>query len=275
MADGIERDSLELLLGLKVAPTVQQIDGRTYAIHPAYNNNASKLEAISDPQIKTLEVSSLEAVKDLIAAEFESGSASGRVEYGARGDGGKPAGVLLHVVSHDQVNLVSLNSDKWGRRDVIVSAKLPQVTGFQFGKYYDHDEFTVAVLSQFVEPKSDALPQLTTDRDYLVRIAANITNEAMRNSEDDGITQIVTVKKGIALKGGEALRNRLKLAPYRTFREVEQPISEFIFRLKQDREEQVPTLALFEADGGAWKLDAVKNIAAYFKFGIGAVEVIA
>ena len=51
-----------------------------------------------------------------------------------------------------------------------------------------------------------------------------------------------------------------KLAPFRTFIEVEQPESEFLFRLS-DR----TTFTLDEADGGAWKIKAKANIRAFFE----------
>ena len=46
--------------------------------------------------------------------------------------------------------------------------------------------------------------------------------------------------------------------PYRTFLEVEQPASDFLLRLDKGGRP-----ALYEADGGAWKLEAKRNIAAY------------
>ena len=55
-------------------------------------------------------------------------------------------------------------------------------------------------------------------------------------------------------------RSRIPLRPYRTFTEVEQPESEFILRL--DDEGRV---GIIEADGGAWKMTAKANIAAYFE----------
>lgn len=54
--------------------------------------------------------------------------------------------------------------------------------------------------------------------------------------------------------------NPVTLRPYRTFSEVEQPSSEFIFRINQ-----LANMALFEADGGKWRLDAINNIANYLK----------
>ena len=44
-------------------------------------------------------------------------------------------------------------------------------------------------------------------------------------------------------------------------RDVEQPTSDFFLRVKQ--EVKSPTLALFEADGGKWKIDAIANTRAF------------
>lgn len=54
--------------------------------------------------------------------------------------------------------------------------------------------------------------------------------------------------------------NPVELAPYRTFLEVEQPESQFIFRMKDG-----PRCAIFEADGGAWRNQAITNIREYLK----------
>ncbi len=52
----------------------------------------------------------------------------------------------------------------------------------------------------------------------------------------------------------------MTLRPYRTFAEVEQPASQFVFRINQNAQ-----MALFEADGGKWRLEAINNIANYLK----------
>ncbi len=45
-----------------------------------------------------------------------------------------------------------------------------------------------------------------------------------------------------------------------TFLEVEQPVSQFVFRMKDG-----PRAAIFEADGGAWRNQAIVNIREYLK----------
>lgn len=63
------------------------------------------------------------------------------------------------------------------------------------------------------------------------------------------------------------LRNRRnrqagKLIPYRTFLEVEQPASEFVFRIGEGRG-GAPVFKLVAADGGLWKSQAVENVKRY------------
>lgn len=65
------------------------------------------------------------------------------------------------------------------------------------------------------------------------------------------------------MKAQKKVEPKVKLKPYRTFREIEQPASVFLFRLK-NRDGAPPECALFEADGGAWKLEATDKIGKYF-----------
>lgn len=56
--------------------------------------------------------------------------------------------------------------------------------------------------------------------------------------------------------------NPVTLRPYRTFLEVEQPESKFIFRIREGSDGQ-PMFKLVEADGGLWKYEAVDAIKKY------------
>ena len=58
--------------------------------------------------------------------------------------------------------------------------------------------------------------------------------------------------------------NPVKLIPYRTFQEVEQPSSLYVFRTKDDGGE--PMFKLVEADNGLWKNAAMKKVKEYFEF---------
>ena len=70
------------------------------------------------------------------------------------------------------------------------------------------------------------------------------------------------------------LPNPVLLRPYRTFTEVEQPASQFIFRAKANGDEGI-TYKLTEADGGAWKSEAMKNVQEYLRQNVKGLQVIA
>jgi hypothetical protein len=71
---------------------------------------------------------------------------------------------------------------------------------------------------------------------------------------------MVTAKSGISTVENVIVPNPVMLCPFRTFAEVEQPESEFVFRMQTGFK-----AALFEADGGKWKLYAMQNVKAYLE----------
>lgn len=94
---------------------------------------------------------------------------------------------------------------------------------------------------------------------YLLDLLSRMTDENSVSTQDNGVTQTVEARQGIALKERVEVRPRVVLQPFRTFLEVDQPESEFLLRVDAEK-----GVGLFEADGGVWKLEAKKNIAAYF-----------
>ncbi len=127
------------------------------------------------------------------------------------------------------------------------------VSSFSPGREYDHETFMIALRSQF---------RPSEDRDYLLEMLASVSSQATVKSEDNGLGQQVSVNKGICNVQMQPIKSIVRLRPYRTFQEVEQPESEFLVRLSVDSEGGV-RVALHEADGGMWRLDARRNIALY------------
>ena len=101
-----------------------------------------------------------------------------------------------------------------------------------------------------------------TDKALLLKFAGTVESGSVAEYGDDGVSQKATVKTGIASKGDAIIPSPARLKPFRTFVEVDQPISSFIFRMKDDRCGGVQC-ALFEADGGAWKISAMEAIKEY------------
>lgn len=130
-----------------------------------------------------------------------------------------------------------------------------------YGQYYDHEKFCIALQSKFKNDENRAL---------LLKFAGTVEAGTVAGYGDDGVSQKATVKTGIASKGDAIVPSPIKLRPYRTFHEVEQPASEFIFRMKQDKEGGV-SCALFEADGGAWRNAAMENVKKYLEFELASL----
>lgn len=95
-------------------------------------------------------------------------------------------------------------------------------------------------------------------------VAGNVENKTVANYGDDGTSQKATITKGIAGKEDVIVPNPVTLRPYRTFLEVEQPESKFIFRIREGANGE-PSFKLVEADGGLWKYKAVTSIKDYLK----------
>lgn len=98
----------------------------------------------------------------------------------------------------------------------------------------------------------------------LIELLSRMTNENSVSTNDNGVTQTVEARQGVALNALVEIKPRVMLRPFRTFLEVEQPESEFLLRVDPDE-----GIGFFEADGGIWKLEAKKNIADYFLKNMG------
>jgi len=98
------------------------------------------------------------------------------------------------------------------------------------------------------------------DRNKLLKVSGNIKEENVKSVGDDGVSQSAAIKVGVASVAEVVIPNPVILAPFRTFPEVEQPLSKFIFRMQTG-----PQCALYEADGGAWRNVAMESIKEYLK----------
>ena len=109
-----------------------------------------------------------------------------------------------------------------------------------------------------IELRSLYIPNNGTE--YLLKLLSSISNESKVTSSDNGVTQQVEARSGIALSSMVKVEPRVTLQPFRTFVEVGQPASEFLLRINERGE-----IGFFPADGGVWKLEATRNVAAYFE----------
>ncbi len=152
--------------------------------------------------------------------------------------------LLIHVKSPTEVQVLSaLDVDRRRENLITAAASLEQ---FPYGRFQDSEKFIINVQS---------LIQRDLDAEAILQCAASIRIEGGADLKDDGISQTVTAKIGAGTVGAAEVPNPAELRPYRTFLEVEQPSSTFVFRINKDGD-----CALFEADGGIWKHTAMANI---------------
>lgn len=159
---------------------------------------------------------------------------------------------IIQVVSPTEVRLIStLDEDRKRETLVEVTAEIPE---FRFGRFIENEEFIINVQSKFLDSDSEK-----NDKPIILQFAGNVKAGTVAEYGDSGVGQKATIKKGVASMQEVEVPSPCYLMPYRTFTEVGQPMSSFIFRVKDDKNFGVE-FALFEADGGAWKNEAKTNI---------------
>lgn len=155
--------------------------------------------------------------------------------------------ILVQAKSYKTVEVMTTYLPDFSRNALYrAEADVPGLrTGFR-----DRETAMIELRSLFIPNEGTA---------YLLDLLSRITDEKSVSSKDNGVTQVVEARQGVALNAMVEIRPRVLLRPFRSFLEVEQPESEFLLRVDADK-----GIGFFEADGGVWKLEAKRNIADYF-----------
>ncbi len=227
------KEALEYLVELGTA-RIETIGTQKFSTQP--------MHLIKSPTAKPILLNSLSGLLNYLTSDFDV-------------DANQP--LLAHIASPSEVNVYS-NCTPDLDRSVFVQAKA-LIPSFNFGQYYNIEEFNIALQSRFVASET---------RSIILKIVGNIRDENVTTFGDDGVSQQVTAKVGIATVGNVRVPNPVFLKPYRTFVEIEQPESAFVLRLRSSSKD-APECALFEADGGAWKNEAIDTIRHYLVQALG------
>lgn len=211
---------------LSLAPNkLDQIGGQTYS-----EKNLNRIVELSPLAI---EATTLTSLVDYIKSGYDRKSSEG---------------LIIHVVSPKRVVLYSELRDDKTREDYFVSKALTP-ENVKLDQFLDNERFNIMMQSAFVRNE---------DATILLQIVGNIINNASNETQDDGVSQVTVIKTGVTTVSKALVPNPVVLAPFRTFPEIVQPESKFIFRLKEGG-----NAALFEADGGAWRNVAMESIKTY------------
>lgn len=182
----------------------------------------------------------------------------GLIEYvKSNVDGTTEAKAIVHVASPTMVSVVGPTIGFQKQRPTYAIATFAD-DNHPFGNQLTLEHFMVWLRSRFVP---------TQDSEATIKALSGVKDGEVRNVVDTGLSQEISIKVGVDMTDRGQVKNPVLLQPYRTFREVEQPRSEFLIRLTSG--EKLPLVTLHEADGGTWKVEAILKIAAFLREGLG------
>lgn len=204
------------------------VDGKTYIF--ADGNIHLVREPLDEPD--ELEVYSLDALVELV-----------------RSDTADLGTLYVSVEAFNRVRVYSdiEESNRWTRKH-LYTAKAADVPGWEPKIEMPFDEATVALMTRF---------QDSADKEYTLRLLSQITTGAKVTYTDNGVASTIVSQRGAALAENVTIKPIVRLRPYRTFQEVEQPEGLFLIRVRERG------VVLIEADGGMWKLTARNTIKAW------------
>lgn len=208
---------------------VINICGKTYA-------NKALTRYDNPDKARSIETSSLSSMADYIRScsrEFPEGR-----------------NMIIHIVDPKHVRLISALDAERERECLFETAAV--TSDFRFGHWYDQERFMIEIQANF---------ERSADLGLIMNVAGNVERKNKQSYSDDGVSQVATMTVGVAAKADVIVPNPVELIPYRTFQEVVQPASKFVFRIG-DKEE--PSFMIVEAENGTWKNEAVSNIKEYF-----------
>jgi hypothetical protein len=242
------KDVLEYLVGLlhpePEQTVVKEIEGFFYKVEPSEDGlkvgaqivKPHPVAPVAKPTLKVQTLTGLVAAFNSKIDEF-------------------PEKVGLHVIDPLTVALVSLDADEYGRRHEWVRAVCGEATPFQFGVYQDAERFLIDIQSSFL-PTDNVIA--------LQKVASSLSAESSITVQDDGFSQVVTVKKGGVTYSEVPVPPRIELYVYRTFREIDPVRGSFMFRMRGNKDAP-PTVTLMDIDAGKWKLNAMGLVGSYLQ----------
>lgn len=220
------RKALEYIVGLSEAK-IEKINGLNYTYKP--------IELIRPPRVERIGISTLSSLVKYIQANKD--------ELDLK--------KVLIVIHNECEVMLQSNLNEANDRSVYITVNAGCTGYSKTNKFIDSEEFNIWLQSSFIE---------NNDRNAILKVVGNLKDEAVKQLNDDGISQKVTIKTGVASVGEAIVPNPVTLIPYSTFPEIEQPERLFTFRMRAGG-----YCALFESDASIWKNKAMNSIAEYLK----------
>lgn len=211
------------------SPLVYTEDDHSYVL---YADHTEELRpAIDSPE--TVRLNSLDALVQLVKKEQQDRQ------------------IFVSVTGHDEVDVYDSPSEdtRW-KRNVLYNARAIDIPGWEPEVQMGFDQAAVALMTRF---------QDGGDREYTLTLLSQITTGAKVTYTDNGVASTIVTQRGAALAQNTTIKPLVKLRPYRTFQEIEQPEGIFLIRISERG------ITFREADGGMWKLTARNTAKAWLQ----------
>ena len=198
------------------------------------------LEIIYPPKVCPLSVNSLTGLIDYLESEIDP------LVYNK---------FFIHVKDYKTVQVQS-SLQEFNQRSFYIQA-LAMLPDFDLNRFMSREAFNIMLQSCFKDQGDraevlSAISKISIDKNSGIELA------------DNGVSQSVEAVEGTILKTKKTIPNPVRLTPFRPFNEIEQPESNFVLRVNENLQ-----VGLFEADGGAWKREAMLSIKEYLKKELG------
>ena len=210
-----------------------------------------KVEFFEEKDGRRFSNKSLFPIKDAVPTFIELHTLTGLVEY-IKWEA--PKSCAIHVLDYNKVELISIIEGAFKQRATYAAVQYDTIA-LPIDDYISQENFIISLQSSFVQDETTA---------NILQIISTLTDGTVGTYVDDGLAQKVTVSAGVSSNATAKVPNPVALRPYRTFLEVEQPLSKFVLRLKSQSDGRMPAIGLFAADGGEWRNQARMNIKKYF-----------
>lgn len=235
-------EKIEELVNGQVKPEIVEHDGVDYI------KTAQGYEQLKKPHTQKIEVNSLDGLVKLIK-NVKKDAGIYDDDYDEENE---VSGIYFPLIVNVDFNLIevmsALNVDK--SRNYLFEAD-PMTPRLSIGYNMSAEEMIILLSTSFI---------MTENTEKFINSLSSLRIVEEVEFNDDGVGQTVTAKKGASMSAKFQVQPIVKLKPIRTYAEIEQVESKFLFRVNTDG-----SVCLREADGGQWKYEVQKRIVAYLE----------
>lgn len=202
------------------------------------------------PTAKALTVATLSAARDYLVANKDALDLTK---------------IVLHIDGPAIVHVLGPLDARARVREHFLMAKAVDLSEGFIGRYMTIEDFLIGLQTRFAD---------ADDRKRVLALLGNVKHETVKTAIDDGVTQTIQARAGVALVSDVAVPNPVLLCAFRSFRDVVQPSALYILRVQQQSNGALPQVGLFEADGGAWRLQAIQRVKEWLAEAVPTVSVL-